>query len=77
MSLSVRIYNNGDYVVNNVRPEHLKDHIEYNTTFRFGCALVIDGVIKNKGYLDEKRIRKIASKITCSKHNSYSELPYK
>lgn len=74
--ISIRIYNNGDYVINNVRPEHIDDHINYNTIFRFGCALVIDDVIKNNGYLEEDRIKNIISKIDVSKYTSYTKLPY-
>lgn len=75
--ISIRIYNNGDYVVNNVRPEHLNDHIEYNTKFRFGCALVVSSEIKNSGYLDDKRINEIVSKIDLSGYSKYSEIPYR
>lgn len=74
--ISVRIYNNGSYVVNNVRPEHLEDHIKHNTTFRFGCALVVGGEIKNKGYLDEDRIMTIYESIDINRFKSYTELPY-
>lgn len=74
--ISIRIYNCGDYIVNNVRPEHLEQHIEYNKTFRFGCALVVEGEIKNTGYLDEDRINKIVSNIDLSKYSQYSEIPY-
>lgn len=75
--ISIRIYNNGTFVVNNVKPEHIVDHVEYNKLFRFGCALVVNGVIENKGYLDEDRIKEIVDSIDVSKYNSYSVLPYK
>lgn len=74
--ISVRIYNNGDYVINNVRPEHLEGHIEYNTTYRFGCALVVGGEIKNEGYLDKERILDIYSKIDLSRHSNFTKPPY-
>lgn len=75
--ISIRIYNCGDYVVNNVRPEHIEEHIDYNKTFRFGCALVVDGEIKNEGYLEENRIREIVSTIDLSRYKSFSDTPYK
>ena len=74
--ISIRIYNCGDYVVNNVRPEHIEDHIEYNKTFRFGCALVVDGDVKNEGYLDLERIKDIVSKIDFSRYPKYTKTPY-
>lgn len=74
--ISIRIYNNGNYVVNNVKPEHIKDHIDHNKLFRFGCALIVDGVIHNEGYLDVDRIKSIVEKIDISKYSSFTELPY-
>lgn len=76
MTISIRIYNSGSYVVNNVRPEDLKEHIEYNKIMRFGCALVVDGKIENEGYLDEKRIQDIVSIIDTSRYSSYTSYPY-
>lgn len=76
MTISIRIYNNGSYVVNNVRPEDVEGHIEYNKTMRFGCALVVDGKIENEGYLDEERIKNIVSTIDTSRYASYTSYPY-
>ena len=77
MTISIRIYNNGDYTINNVRPEDLEAHIEYNKTMRFGCALVVDGKIENEGYLDVDRINEIVSKIDTSRYTEYTTYPYK
>lgn len=74
--ISVRIYNNGSYVVNNVRPDHIEDHINHNKLFRFGCALVVDGEIHNEGYLDVDRIMEIYRSIDVSKYKNYTEIPY-
>lgn len=75
--ISIRIYNNGDYVINNVHPDDIEGHIEYNCTMRFGCALVVDGVIKNKGYLNEERIMKIVEGIDTSRfQRAYTPPPY-
>lgn len=75
--ISIRIYNSGNYIVNNVHPDHIEGHIEYNCTMRFGCALVVDGVIKNEGYLDKERIMKIVEGIDTSRYQrSYTPLPY-
>lgn len=76
--ISIRIYNSGNYIVNNVHPVHIEGHIEYNCTMRFGCALVVDGVIKNEGYLDKERIMKIVEGIDTSRYQrSYTPLPYR
>lgn len=75
--ISIRIYNSGSLTINNIRPEHIEEHIEYNKTFRFGCALVVDGEIKNEGYLEKDRILSIVDSIDLSKYKHYSELPYR
>lgn len=49
--VSLRIYPNKDYVVNVVSDENLASHIGYNSTFRIGCILYIDGVRKTNGCL--------------------------
>lgn len=43
-----------DFKVNGVPPENLKDHIEYNKTWRFGRALFLDGKCIYKGYLKQE-----------------------
>lgn len=56
---SVRVYNNGDEVIQAVAKDDLSNHIEYNTIMRFGCALFIDGQCIHNGYLDKDRIHTI------------------
>lgn len=76
MTISIRIYNNGSYVINNVRPEDLEPHIEYNKTMRFGCALVVNGKIENEGYLNKDRIKQIVATIDTSRYQNYTPYPY-
>ena len=76
--ISIRIQNNGDYIINNVHPDHIEEHIEYNCKMRFGCALVVDGVIKNEGYLDKERIVKIVEGIDTTRYQqNYTTPPYR
>ena len=58
-------------------PITFEEHVKYNCKFRFGCALVIGGEIKNQGYLDEDRIKDIISKMDLSRYKSYSNIPYR
>lgn len=51
--VSLRVYPNKDYVVNIVSDKNLASHIEYNSIFRFGCILYIDGVRQTNGCLKE------------------------
>lgn len=60
---TVRVYNSDHYVVNGVKHEHIKSHIKYNTTNRFGCALFVDGVCHYTGYLDAIRIQEWEAKL--------------
>lgn len=53
------VYNNGDRKHNGVFPEHLKDHIEYNLTYRPGRAFFVDGKCLNTGYLGKERCDEI------------------
>ena len=57
------VYLNGDRVHNGVAPEHLEHHIEYNQTMRPGRALFVDGVCKNKGYLDQTTVDSITEEL--------------
>lgn len=50
------VYDNGDFKDNFVRPADLESHIEYNKTFRWGRALLVDGVIVYNGYLSDERL---------------------
>ena len=51
--VSLRVYPNKDYVLNVVSDENLVSHIGFNSTFRLGCILYIDGVRKTNGCLKE------------------------
>lgn len=55
---SRRIYNSNEFVDQGVLGEHLKDHIWYNVTMRFGTAFIVEGVCFNTGYLEEERVTK-------------------
>lgn len=46
--------------VNGVLEEHLKSHIDYNKTWRFGRALFVDGVCVYEGYVDPEKLKKWA-----------------
>lgn len=48
--ITVGIYASKNYKINGVLPEDLESHIEYNKTFRFGRALVVDGKVEYLGY---------------------------
>lgn len=41
--LTIGVYPNKDFVYNVVRDEDLQNHIDYNTTFRPGRLLYVDG----------------------------------
>jgi hypothetical protein len=47
------VYLNGEYKDNAVLHEHLESHIAYNKLYRFGRALLVDGVIVYNGYLSD------------------------
>ena len=61
--VTIGVYKNGQYHVNIVKEEHLKDHIEYNKTFRWGRALFVDGKCEHKGYLTDEEVAKWTEKI--------------
>lgn len=44
MHLTIGVYTNKQWKYNVVRDEDLKDHIEYNKTWRWGRLLYVDGV---------------------------------
>ena len=50
---TVGIYLNGDHKTNGVIPENLESHIEYNKTYRYGRALLVDGKVVHLGYYSE------------------------
>lgn len=56
---TIGIYCNGSFKVNGVKDEDLANHIEYNKTFRFGRALVVDNEIVYQGYMKKEEIEKV------------------
>jgi len=66
---TIRLYANGQYIINGVSSEHLEDHIEYNKTYRWGCSLFVDGKCVFNGYQSNKEIKRFETKI---KGDSYS-----
>lgn len=54
--ITVGVYMNGQYKINIVKDEDLKDHIEYNKKFRFGRGLFVDGKCVNQGYLSGEQV---------------------
>lgn len=71
---TIGIYPNGEYKTNGVLPEHLESHIEYNKTYRFGRALVVDNEVVYKGSVSDKVIAETISKVTW-KHEKCTQ-PY-
>lgn len=49
MHKTLRIYPNGDYVMNLVDPDHLYTHIAYNKSYRPGTSLFVDGELLKSG----------------------------
>jgi len=57
---TVRIYNTDTFTtLNGVLGEHLKEHINFNYVMRFGCALFVNGLVVQTGYLGETRCLKV------------------
>ena len=56
---TIGVYSDGSFKVNGVKSEDLINHIDYNKTFRFGRALIIDGKIEYQGYLSKEDLEKI------------------
>lgn len=48
---------------NGVPTAHLRQHIAYNRTMRFGRCLLVDGVCLNRGYLTEERVEDVLQEI--------------
>ena len=73
---TIGLYPNGDFKINGVRPEDLKDHIEYNKQHRWGRALFVDGKCVHNGYLSDEEIKKFQDRINQEnlKATKYSKL---
>lgn len=63
MHSCIRVYANNDRVVEWRDPTELKEWLDYNTTYRFGNALFVDGEIKQTGYLGQERCQELANGI--------------
>jgi hypothetical protein len=50
------VYPDGSWKRNAVECVDLAIHIEYNTTFRFGRALIVDGVVVYKGFVMQEKL---------------------
>ena len=50
----VGVYKNGDFVQNCIPDFELEQHVQYNTTMRFGRGLFIGGKCVHKGYLSDE-----------------------
>ena len=60
MFTCTRVYPNGDKVTLKHYSEEAKNQwVEYNSTWRFGCALFVNGVSVYSGYLNPESIKKI------------------
>lgn len=60
MHCCIRVYNNGDRVVEWRSATDLPGWLEYNGTFRFGQALFVDGECRRRGYLETERCQALA-----------------
>lgn len=61
---TIGVYPNGEYVVNGVSEEDLKEHIEFNKMMRPGRGLMINGVFIWNGNIDETDIFKYTTKLS-------------
>lgn len=50
------VYFNRSWKRNAVHPNDLAGHIEYNKFWRFGRALIVDGVVVHTGYFKQEEI---------------------
>lgn len=70
------VYANGDFKDNGVLPEHLQEHVQYNTTMRFGRALFIDGRCAWRGYLSEDECEAVEHSL-CGVTAARCTMPYR
>lgn len=58
-----RVYRNGDSVLEpRAEGEEAEGWLEYNSTFRFGSALLVDGVVKHRGYYREAEVPELEAR---------------
>lgn len=60
---TIGVYPNGTFKINGVKPEHLKNHIEYNRKNRWGRALFVDGKCEYNGCLSNEEVRDFEERI--------------
>jgi hypothetical protein len=73
---TIGVYPNGDYKMNGVPSEHLENHIEYNKLWRWGRALIVDGVVVYKGNVHEETLKMILDKIPTMYKPTKDTQPY-
>lgn len=59
----VRVYANLDRVVEWRTADRLPEWLEYNSVYRFGNALFVDGECKGKGYLSQEQCEEQSKRI--------------
>ena len=83
--ITIRVYPNKDIVYNIVRDEDLEGHVQYNTTWRFGCAFYVDGKRVYNGYLKDECLKEYdkivedeySDLIAKNAHHRYPTIPYR
>ena len=60
MHCCIRVYNNGDRVVEWRETGQVEQWLEHNSVFRFGQALFVDAELKRTGYLSQERCETLA-----------------
>lgn len=60
---TIGLYADGSFKMNGVKPEHLKDHVEYNKTYRAGRTLFVDGKLIHKGCHNNEQIKDFQKRI--------------
>lgn len=60
---TIGLYGDGSFKINGVKPEHLKEHIEYNLKYRGGRALFVDGKCVHNGYKSDEEVKVFEKRI--------------
>lgn len=64
MFTCTRVYPNGDKITLKISSEEEKNQwVEYNSTWRFGCALFVNGTNVYSGYLSQEKVKEIESSL--------------
>lgn len=67
MNTCIRIYNNGDRVIQRCSPEDTERWIEGNKKWRPGTALFVNGKCHQTGYLGKVRCEEIEKELAISR----------